>query len=198
MNCADIRILNPSTTALQVLEGQRMVVANLFGFPTIAEFFPPGRDGVDLYRSAPRIRIAPGDGVFALVSPIVSVQAGSEGPRPTSSVTIQSGERPTSTVRGRLGPTSSLGVGGAIVSLSVKPLQVAPTNPIDPATTSTQSSGSGGGGRGPIFDPSCNNEAQRCVGAIAWQMCSNGAWWPFKCAPGTKCYQRNDKIVCDF
>jgi hypothetical protein len=58
MNCADIRIENPSGSG--ALSGPRMVVANLAGSPTIPEFLPGADDGSSLFDQAPIIAIGPG------------------------------------------------------------------------------------------------------------------------------------------
>jgi hypothetical protein len=57
MNCADIRILNKPTA--KRLRGLKMFVANLPGYPRIAEFPPSLYDGSDLYGKMPIISIGP-------------------------------------------------------------------------------------------------------------------------------------------
>lgn len=59
MNCADVKIQSSSTSFV----GKKYTVANLPGYPSIPEFPPSTYHGLDIYQSAPMVRVGSGSAI---------------------------------------------------------------------------------------------------------------------------------------
>ena len=166
-NCADISIVNNKFPASS-LTGKQMTVANLAGYPVIAEWPPATVDGRELYDQSPVISISP------------SGQSGYASSAPPNVPRDDSGSMSAESV-----PTASAAkVGDTNPSLTVYPTIAIP----DAAVSAPPSNAN------PADSGSCKNGDMKCVSDTEWLHCANGVWFRKQVAGGTKCRQNGNMI----
>lgn len=168
MNCADIKITGGGRGSLT---GKRMAVANLPGYPQIAEWPPATNDGREVFEQAPTISIS-------------NQGTSSSGAGDAVSLEGDTGSSPVNQTKP--------------IEAPVQPSQPDPAPSKAPAQKSSDTT-STPPGSGADDKSACTNGAMRCTqGGQGWQQCSNGVWMNMQVAPGTKCKDNNGSILLDY
>ena len=183
MNCIDIAITaNSQQQAKAYLEGPKMIVANLPGYPRIEEFPPAPIDGSSLYLAAPTIRISPTAAAVSRsvlpsssnVVPVSSSSSPSATVAPTRSQNVVSTTSTTS--------SSSLISSTPAATSSVSVAQPRPTIPTTEPTSTPCS---------PQFSTKCH-ETKKDM----WAICGSGGVWSYRQCSRGSCQMQNGVASC--
>eukprot|EP00158_Paraphelidium_tribonemae_P001838 Partr_v1_DN24865_c0_g1_i1_m29887 putative endo-glucanase len=209
MNCADVRITNSASSSY--LEGPKMIVANLPGYPTIAEWPPATDDGSSLYTNAAIIRISPGSTAPAPApvpapSPVPSPTSPAPPPSPASS---SARPVPSPSAPAPPPPAASPSAGSCIDgsskcvtsnTWSLCSNNVLYTRACPSGTTCTTKDGKAlcDTATAPPSSSVCTNNASKCSSTTSWSLCSNNAWYLRDCPRGTRCVTTDGRASCIF
>ncbi|KAJ2592913.1 hypothetical protein H4R99_006261 [Coemansia sp. RSA 1722] len=190
MNCADVIISGTSDS----YTGKQMTIANHNGYDTIPEFGGNYDTGVDIYESAPLIKVT-GDGQTTKVSGGGGGSSNGNGSGYGGSSSSSSSSSSSGTTSQTVGPdntTATPFIGAQRVApingaSSTSSTPIDSTSAIPPASTVARSNNTNAdladSGNGP-----CTLGKMRCVADTSiFDTCDHSGWISRPCAPGTSC-----------